>query len=260
MSDKPIYVKLRNDQGQFYGSYSVMNDLVDVSGLPWIDQTEFNIESPGLFLVPAINGNTLAWARDGRRKCRLVAYQIERWLTTADDFAPTGFDELWVADRHQARQLKDRPYVRYVPVGSNAGIGKPPTEKRYDLAPLAYIYGRRAELIHEIRQQGWTIAPSAFNPERDKILSATRCGLSVHQHNGDPSYNPLRSCIFSAFKLPQIFEYVKDPYPISAYSLSEIGEAMSDPRGYAEKNFKVQCEELEFRSVIERAARGESFD
>jgi hypothetical protein len=70
----------------------------------------------------------------------------------------------------------------------------------------------------------------------------------------------LRSCIFSAFKLPQIFEYVKDPYPISAYSLSEIGEAMSDPRGYAEKNFKVQCEELEFRSVIERAARGESFD
>lgn len=245
-------VRMFNDQGRPYPSYSVLYQLFELSGLPCIDQTEINSQSDEVYVLPMINGNSLEWAR-GERKCKFYVFQIERWLTTAEDFAPAGFDRMFIADRWQAQALADRPYVRYMPIGGHPGLGGPPAEKKWDLAVMAYIYGRRQALLNQIQGQGYSIAPNAFCPERDNILAESRCGLSLHQHDNDPSLNPLRAVLFACWKLPLIFEYVKDPHPFLAYSLSEVPEAMRDMRGYAEQNYKLVTEDFEFRKVLEAA-------
>ena len=248
-------IKIRNDAGNPYPSNQTLWDLIEVSGLPWIDQTEFNIESPGLFIVPVINGNSIAWARDSRRRCKLYAWQLERNLGGYDTFAPSCFDQVWVGDRSHAAALKNQPHVRYVPVGGHPDLGKIGGEKKWDLAACCYTYGRREKILHGIKAKGYSIAPNAFPPERGAILSACRTGLSVHQHSGDSHLNELRAVLFACYRLPLIFEHVKDPYPFLAYDLNDIDAAIRDERGYAEVNYRRMTEEFEFRKVIEDACQ-----
>jgi hypothetical protein len=243
-----------NDQGRPYDSYKVWDQLVELSGLPWIDQTELDIHTNETFCLPIINGNSLAWAHS-ERKCKLIAVQIERWLGAADDFAPSGFEQIWIADRWQANELaKTKPYCRFVPIGGHEGLGKPKSDPCWDLVPMCYLHGRREALLHKIaREGGWTIAPSALYPKRDEILAASRVGLSLHQWNSDPSINPLRAVLMACFKLPQVWEHVRDPFPYLAYDLSEVAEAIEDPRGYAKANYDLLTGPLNFRTVIEQA-------
>lgn len=249
------FVRMLNDQGIPYSSYGTLQTLVEVSGIPWIDQTEMDIEANEDFLLPMVNGNSLAWARDSRRKSRLIAWNLERNLHGYETFAPTCFDRLWVGDHYHAAMLGHRKDVQYVPVGGHPDLGKPKAEVKWDLAAFCYTYGRRERIINGIRDQGFTIAPNAFSPERDAILSACRAGLSVHQHDNDPAINELRMVLFACNRLPLVCEYVRDPFPYQYYGLNQIKSALNDNQGYAETNYKVMTEQFEFRKVIEEACK-----
>lgn len=249
----PVLVKLLNDNGVPYPSYSVMWDLFRLSGLPVIDQSEVDLQSNTTFILPIANGNARAWGA-AKRKCKLHCWQIERWLGSADDFAPDCFDQLWIADRFQAQALSDRPYVRYVPIGGHPDLCLPPSaEKKWDFGVVAYVYGRRQALLAGIASKGYSIAPNGFGEERNRILASCRAGLSIHQHDNDPSLNPLRATMMSCAKLPMVFEYVKDPHPFLTYGMNELDQAIRDERGYIEQNFKTITEDYEFRRVVEAA-------
>lgn len=246
-------IKMLSDDGNAYGSYKVWDQLVELSGLPTIEQSEIDLQCPETLFCPILNGNSLAWARS-ERKCKLYVLQIERWLGTADEFAPDGFDRMLIADRWQANKLAEtKSFVRYMPIGGHEGLGGEKVESLYDLAVCAYIYGRRQAFLNQIASQGWRVAPSALYPERDAILSRCRAGLSLHQANNDHSLNPLRSVLFSAWKLPLVFEHVKDPFPFSAYGLDQIAEAIEDSRGYAKTNYDLMTGPMNFRDQIELA-------
>lgn len=247
-------VKMRNDQGQWYPSYTTLWQLIDASGIPWIDQTELNIHCNEDFIIPILNGNSEAWAKS-ERKCRLFGWQLERCLHGYDSFAPSWFDQVWVGDRSHAAVLFNHPLVKYVPVGGHPDIGRPRVEPKWDLAACCYTYGRRAAILSQIREQGYTIAPNAFPPEREVILSQCRAGLSVHQADNDNAINELRLVLFACHHLPLICEHVRDSFPYKVYPLEDLASGIRDERGYAEQNYKTVTEEFEFRKTVEAACR-----
>lgn len=254
MSDTPIFVRMLNDQGVPYPSYVTLQRLVEASGLPWIDQTEMNIHAGVTYILPIINGNSLVWGH-AKRKAKLLAWQLERCLHGYDAFAPSCFDQVWVGDRSHHYHLKDRPYVRYVPVGGHPDIGRPRIEPKWDLAACCYTYGRRAAILSQIKEQGYAIAPNAFPPERETILSQCRAGLSVHQADNDHAINELRLVLFAMHRLPLICEHVRDSFPYRTYGLENISDGISDRNGYADINYRAMTEEFEFRKVVEAACR-----
>lgn len=251
------FIKLLNDQGVIYGSYRDFWSLVELSGFETVDQNSEWLNTDDTYIVSINNGNAAIWAQM-TRKCKLILWQLERWLGTAEEYAPRIYDEVWISDRWQANELRSRGFdhVRYVPLGSHAGLGGKSEAKQYDLAPMCYMHGKREDYINSLKRQ-YRIAPTCWPPQRDEVLAASRAGLCLHQwgHAGkqDLAVEILRAAIFCAWKLPMVFAPCNDYFPYQVYSLDEIDLALVDARKTAQQNFDLLCGSMCFANCVNEA-------
>lgn len=251
------FLRPLNDQRKPYDSYCDLFRLAELSGFEIVEQDQFELGSDETYIVAPLNGNVRAWATDGRRKCRLIGWQLERpdgkiQVGTQHDFLGDGFDEIWISDWWLANQQTDER-VRYVAMGGHPGLGvTPQAEKEWDFAVMSYVYGRREQVINDLKAQGYTIAPNGWGEERNKILARCRMGLCVHQDE-IPVLEPLRATLFSMCRLPLVYERCNDFYPYRVWSLDNIEEAKRDECGKAAANYELLTGELGFRRCIEEA-------
>ncbi|HSZ58523.1 MAG TPA: hypothetical protein VK797_22845 [Tepidisphaeraceae bacterium] len=248
------FVTLRNDEGKTYDSYSDYHKLIDLSGFPRCEMSEINHfpPDPTVYVLAPTNGNALAVAAARRvKRCRMIAWMLERPINGLAGFIPEKFDEVWISDRWLAGQFKDNPRVRYVPMGGHAGLGGERSSTfQYDATHQAYIYGRRDHIVQELQRAGIVIGNACWGKERDEQLATSRVGLCLHQDNLF-LLEPLRFTLFSCWKLPLVSEFCHDFYPYDVYPLERLKEAMQN--GDGETNYRRLTSELTFRSCVEAA-------
>jgi hypothetical protein len=224
-----------------YESYADFWQLVSLSGFPIISVSDLDISKDGIYVTAPMNGD---WrehldSQAGKpRYAHLILWNLERpagstgylgqyiksswnllngiWETQGKhkegDRANVRFiDEIWVSDAKLADEVG--PAVRFVPLGSDEGLGSPSNEKQYDFCHMSYLGAiRRPNIYKHFRDD--QIGPNGWGNERDEVLKRSRFALNVHQDN----YNfqePLRFALFAAYGLPIISEDLFNMYPWS---------------------------------------------
>jgi hypothetical protein len=247
-----IFVKVRNDRGNTYDSYTDYWSLVDLSGFKTCELGEIVKDSDNIYIVSPVNGNSReAMNARAEHKCKFVMWQLERAPKDARiNDVPPHFNEIWVSDRHYRQANMNLP-IKYVILGGHKGLGcKCEMPKVYDFAHMSYLYGRREHLYNQIRYQGWSFAPNCWGADRDKALAASRLGLCLHQDE-TPIIEPLRYVLFACWKLPIVAEYSADYYPYKTYNLEQIRIATD-----WETNYANMTEKYTFKTCVEAAVNG----
>jgi hypothetical protein len=231
-------------------SYTDFRQLVRLAGFKSCELSEVDLWSDNAYIFAPNNGNVEAFLRQPRR-CLAIHWEIER---PGDIWFPW-FDETWVSDRTQMKMAHD-PKVKYVFLGGHDKLGgEPALPKLWDLCPMAYLYGPRAEKVTELAANGFTVAPSSFIPsERDTILAHSRWGLMLHQ-TPHPIMTPLRAVLFACWKLPIIAEHVGDAFP---YKFIPYEPDLKTLRSMTEKeieehvqhNHFVATRSMDFRRMV----------
>ena len=216
----PIFVKVKNDHGNTYrhdpknpggsSSYSDLWDLVEISGFERRELKDCDLDSDETFIAMPWNGYVAAHFRRHHR-CRLIHWNIERPGITVEPYV----DQMWVSDKTQCLMARENnKNVQYLPLGGHPNYGgEPRYPKVWDMLPLAYAYGARAEKLLKIQEMGLSLAPATFAPaEKAHTLSHSRFGLMLHQTD-HPIMTPLRAVLFASWRLPIIAEAHGDSYP-----------------------------------------------
>lgn len=248
-----IFVRLRNDQGELYGSYTDYWKLVELSGFATCEIDEIEPDSANTYVLAPTNGNAHAVAQQSRR-CGMIAWALERPTGGYSGFAPACYDSVWVSDRWLCKELLayGAPHVRYVTMGGHPGLGGQRRDPRVDFTHQAYMYGRRLGLLNRVLAQGYQCNAAGWGAERDECLATARMGLCLHQDEL-PIIEPLRFTLFACWRLPLVCEASQDVYPYQVYGLGEIDEAKVDARGYVAENHRMLTETLTFRHCVEEA-------
>jgi hypothetical protein len=244
------FVRLLNDKGTTYDSYVDYFSLIRLSGFETIEQNEVNGDIDDCLIFPMNNGAAQAMASAKPRKYKAILWQLERPAGPFSELVPSLWDEVWVSDRWLASQLKPlHPNVKFVPIGGHAGLGgEPAAVKLYDLAPMAYLWGKREAKVNQLRGS-YRIAPNGWGKERDEILAATRMGLCLHQDRLN-ILEPLRATLFACWKLPLVYDTCVDYFPYRVYGLDEIDKARD-----WETNYRMLTETMTFRKCVEEACQ-----
>jgi hypothetical protein len=196
-----------------YDSYTDYFNLARLSGYPVIYCDEIDVDSDNVYIFTPLNGeNNHGW-RQGRATIILADYE---WRLKESDYAwsesdltiPPGVSRVWASDKWYAERI----HAQYVPLGSHPGLvgDAAPDPTIYDVAPLAYRTGRRNEAFGKMIERGLTIAPNAWDPERDAVLKSCKSVVHVHQHERVATVAPLRFAIAAAWHKPLISEQVID--------------------------------------------------
>jgi len=213
-----------------YDSYMDFWRLVELSRFPVISVSEIDITREQIIITAPMNGdyqehmvgNLAHWEETGEitggqllqqkqsglpRMSHLIVWNLERPSSSGSvpEYAKRSkfwidnrfCDEVWVSDP----VLADETMLRYVPLGSDYGLGEIGKEKKYDFAHMSVVIPRRAHIYKEFSNVG----PNCWPPERDEILKQSRFALNVHQDNF-PFCEPLRIALFAAYGLPVITE------------------------------------------------------
>lgn len=193
-----------------YDSYQDLYSLITLSGYPLIYVDEIDPASDNTYILTLHNGETLnGWPR---AKARIILWDYE-WRLDGDYPQIPGLHEVWSPDAWYARQI----HARFVPCGSHPGlmIGCATDERKYDVAYLAYLTGRRNATHIELRERGLTVSPtSAWGNTRHAILTRSTAMLHVHQHDNIPTIAPLRVALAAAYSMPLIMETPGDKQPL----------------------------------------------
>jgi hypothetical protein len=246
------FVRLLNDEGRIYDSYDILIKLVELSGFETIEQNEFSLDADEDFACYILNGNVREWASRKNRKCRLIGIQLERPGAEYADFIPDGLDEVWLCDRWLANEYRG-PKVKYVPIGGHPLLGAiPHPEKEWDFAVMSYLHGKREQIVNDLKDKGYTMAPNAWSPEREEIMSRCRMGLCLHQDSA-PVIEPLRFTMMACSRLPLVCEFSHDYFPYKTYGLDEIERAKTDADNKSRDNFELLTGWRSFRRGIEEA-------
>jgi hypothetical protein len=257
---EPIFVKLRNDQGELYGSYADYWRLIELSGFPTCEQGEIQLDSNRIFILSPPNGNAHEIARQPRR-CKLILWALERPLGGYDGYAPANYDAVWVSDRWLAGELNRHTAssVQYVPVGGHAQLGGERKKPVWDLTHQSYQTYRRQAVYNELEGRGFAISGNGWQDHRDGILSTSRAGLCVHQDEL-PIIEPLRMTLFSCWGLPLICEHSHDFYPYQTYPLGGVGcwSAGWDAELDGQKNRDLLTGKMNFRACVEAGVQSNS--
>jgi hypothetical protein len=267
------FVKTRH----FYESYRDFFTLVDLAGFPTIYTDELDTSQEGVFITAPLNGEWEPHIKNQDHKPRyahLIQWNIERPSGSAGSVGNYAkrqrqliydrfFDEIWVSDS----RLADETQLRFVVLGSDAGLGSPGDEKRYAFCHMSYEVPRRGNIYKHFRDD--QIGPNSWPPERDEILQASRFALNIHQ-DIHPFQEPLRLALFAAYGLPIISETIFDMYPWSDDTMITVGydnlvsrlrQALTeDYDGYREMGLRARermTGEFQFGKMI-RAAVDES--
>lgn len=259
MPREPIFVTVRNDQNEIYGSYLFFYELVDLSNFSRCELSEVDPNRDVVYVFPTLNGNVEATCRaiyDQPRRCKLIIWQLEIPNIGAELTVPGYVDKMWVSDRHY-RELVGDSRCQYVPIGGHPDFGwdSSKNEKKWDIVHMSYLYGKRAEQVATLEARGYSIAPTGFGDERNRIIAASRYGLCLHQHDV-PILEPLRHTMFSCFNIPLIIEYCVDSYPYMGADFNEflaIGERVFETERDWDQNYRLLTQELTFRKCVEEA-------
>lgn len=208
-----------------YASYTDYWRLIAAAGYPTCYIDEIDLTKPAVFVVSPWNGETRPALRNARaragaaRRGKLVWWNLELDAPPGDDpdslwaECSAEFDEVWVP----ARSLAIRPKTRHVVLGGHADFGVPCKAKVHDVCTLAYLWGRRAFIVNELRSHGVSVAPEAFGRHaQDQHVATSRVMLNMLQHATVPVMAPLRAAVAASYNLPLVTEFVTDPWPLVA--------------------------------------------
>lgn len=214
-----------------YRSYSDLWRLVELSEFPICRVDEIDLAQDTLYVTAPVNGELrphIAHRRSilkGAPRARIVWWNLERPDSGRWTLANIGIgasndveeilnwvDAVWASDRWFA-SLDGR--MLYVPLGSHRGLAgtvPPRGAFEWDLAHLSYITSRR-EMIYRALEPAVRLAPNAWPPERERVLSRSRAMLNIHQTPA-PIAEPLRFAIAAAHAIPLLTETLADPWPL----------------------------------------------
>jgi len=198
--------------------------LAELSDFPVIYSDEVDIAKEGVYIHITMNGDVEAHLKNevnsGKvRHAHLILWNIERPSGSAGSVGNYAkrheqllydrlFDEIWVSDR----RLAEETHLRFVVLGSDAGLGEPGDEKKYDFCHMSYELPHRAAIYNKFPQE--RIGPNCWPPERDEVLKQSKFGLNIHQEERHtPFQEPLRLALYAAYGLPVITETIFDAYP-----------------------------------------------
>lgn len=211
-----IFVKTRTMlQPNTYDGYKDYFRLAELSGYASCFVNEIDPSSDNTYIITPLNGEwNHGWAEKPR--AQIILHDLE-WRLRESDYkwdesaleTPPGVARVWASDKWYAERIG----AEYVPLGSHPGLVEDAylNEGGYDVAMLAYLSGRRQHAAGQLRDKhGLTLAPNAWNPERDAILKGTTAMVHVHQHDKVATIAPLRFALAAAYKLPLISERVED--------------------------------------------------
>lgn len=277
-----------------YDSYTDFYRLAELSGFPIIPVNRIDLTRDYIVITAPMNGdykehfvgNLAEWQETGKitgecqlslqkrsglpRLAHLIVWNLERpsgsgsvgqYAQDSKSWIDNRFcDEVWVSDPTMA----DETMLRYVPLGSDYGLGEPDWHnKHYDFAHMSVTIPRRVHIYKEFTN----IGPNAWpwnKPSRDEILKGSKFALNVHQDNF-PFVEPLRFALFAAYGLPIITEMLSNNYPygddVIAYPyhnlVSGIKDCLAgDYEQYKEKGMRLRdklCGVYQFGKVIRQA-------
>lgn len=254
-----------------YDSYRDFWRLVELSDFPIVYTDEVDVTKPHIYITAPHNGEWNPHIENQNKKVRnahLILWNIERPSGSAGAVGNYGrsnrdliykrmFDEVWVSDRRLAEETS----LRFVPLGSDEGLGEPGADKVFDFCHMSYEVPRRAGIYKHFKNVG----PNAWPPERDDILRKSRFAVNVHQ-DVHPFQEPLRFALFAAYGLPIISETIYDAYPWSDEFMifseydglpGKISEALKDDyrrwQAMGAQARQRMCHDFQFGKVVREA-------
>lgn len=252
---EPIFVKVRNDQGEIYGSYRDYWRLVELAGFSTCelsDISEHSLQNGGkqVYIFSPDNGNvreSCLAARQSGSTATFILWQLERPGKVLNT-VPDHFDEMWVSDRHHCHLISE-PNCYYVPLGGHPGIAGAKGEPLWDFIVTAYLYGQREAKVEALKSQGYTLAPNDFDfAVREHSLAHSRYGLCMHQDE-EPVIEPLRFMLYACWKLPLVVEHSVDYFPYEVVPLSSFSRDR-DYSGMVEANYERVVINHPFRKCV----------
>lgn len=257
-----VFVKIRNDKGTIYDSYTDYWRLIELSGFTVCEMSEVDLGSTNYYIFSPVTGNVIeALGVYATRKCKIIGWQLERPENNENIIAKTNvlahsFDAMFYSDRAFAQSYAD-PRCLYVPIGGHRLLGGGDLPKVYDFAVFAYLHGARLRLANQINDLGFSRAPNGWGEQRDADLARCRWGLCLHQDHLK-IIEPLRYTLFACWKLPLIAEESFDfhPYKVASFSsLSKFRVTVASATDW-ETNYRLLTEELTFEHCVRRAVEG----
>lgn len=209
------FVKTRTMlQPNTYTAYQDYFKLAELSGYATCYINEVDPDSDNTYIITPLNGEwNHGWAGDV--KAQIILHDLE-WRIGESDYAwaenllviPPGVKRVWASDKWYAERIG----AQYVPLGSHAGLAgdTPPDGQGWDVAPLSYRSGRRSHMVDRLIERHLTIAPNAWDAERDALLKECKTVIHIHQHDKVPTIAPLRFAIAATWRKPLISEDVHD--------------------------------------------------
>lgn len=264
------FVKMREMLDGYYDSYRDFFTLAELSGYPTLWLNEIDPDSDHTYILTPLNGS---WHNGWNNpKARLILWDMEWRLSEgayswdkSDLTIPPGVAEVWASDKWYAEIIG----ARYVPLGSHPGLmqSEAAAVEGFDVAPLSCQSqdGGRQHMLDLLTQRDVTIAPNAWNPDRDRYLKHTTAMLHIHQWRKVRTVAPLRYAIAAAYALPLISEQVEardifdgvalfceyDAMPDYVATMTRRYQAELKERGQA--LHELLCNERSFRKNVEAA-------
>jgi hypothetical protein len=211
------FVRMREMLDGYYDAYRDFFRLAELAfgsdRILWLN--EVDPASDNTYILSPLNGSWNNGWQDV--KARLILWDLEWRLSEGGHtwdknelVIPPGVSEVWTSDRWYAGIVG----AKYVPLGSHPGLveDSAPSAEHYDVAPLSCNSqdGGRQHMMDLLAKAGVSIAPNAWNPQRDAILKNTTAMLQVHQWRNIRTIAPLRVAIAAAYGLPLICEQVME--------------------------------------------------
>lgn len=202
-----------------YDSYTDFWKLVELAKFETCYVDEVDISKPNIYVVSPMNGEWdphIANQAGKPHNAHLVHWCLER-PSGAGGLYNYGksnrfriydrtLDDVWVSDRQMGLETQ----FRFLPLGSDYGLGEPARDKVYDVVHMSYVSGRRANIYGQLDPK--LLGPNGWGLSRHYVLQHSRFALNIHQDQF-PFQEPLRWALFAAYGLPMLTEEVKDAYP-----------------------------------------------
>lgn len=260
-----VFVRTRH----VYDSYWHFWRLVELSGYEtcYLDEVDLDDASKCYVLTP-LNGEITAWRRP--RTAQTVWWCLEQYdpagggaslserLTSI--VGPAGpFDRVWGSDEFFC--AKD-PRIEFIRLGSqralnSLGLAYENLSLRYDATPLAYLWGRRAEIVEQLLRFGVRLGPARYKePARSEMLASSRWLLNLQQHP-KPLMAPLRPAIAAAYGCALVSEPLGAPYPhvVEEGDVARLAALVREggnlPRHIAQNLHQFLCVDNTFRSFVD---------